>query len=975
MRTVDFLRAVMPSEGVFFAAEPQEFIDKNTGESRSFYKHYPCDSVEQVSLVCKSLSNQGTNAFFAVSGFRSASYVDERTGKTRFRTGDNAYVARSMWLDIDCGVGPKKPYDNQSEGLTALRDFLKKTKLPMPTFIVSSGYGLHIYWSFTKDIPKEIWLPVANAFKALVLGTGFKVDPAPPADIARVLRPVGSFNYKRGGKKEVKVLKERSVLRFSDWARAISKATKDLNIKPPKAKPKSDLNSALSGGLNEYPPSDANKIADKCAALREMRDYKGSTQDEQQWYYALGILRHVEQSDIIAHDWSSGHEGYDPAQTDAKLAQWEAEAKGPTLCDTMRTVFDACATCKMKCNSPITLGFPDPEHQTQVEVRSEDGDEDPIIETLPSLPKELAGDFAWVEGRGLLAKKEDQDGNVINVPICAQFPVPEFIFYDTKEEMYFVRIAARTGPHKWQRGDVSLEVVQRGGITLVGALGGKCAITVRDDGKLLARYMKTWVDVVRQSTDLRIMRDQMGWQKDGSFLLGNVLFMPDGTSREIVVARGLVKYAEAHAAKGDMTAFVDTIDKLYNNPNYLEYQFFWLASFGSVLLKFLHSHPVGITIGGYSGETGTGKTSVVKAGLANFGDPAGLGQKADGQDGVTEYAATVMSGIRHNLPVLIDETSNWTNDRMSKFLYRVASGTAKLQGAADGGLRDTSRYNWNSFTYITTNSPLSGKLNLQGEQAEAVIARLFEVEFDNKKFDTQHSRLFETLWQNSGLTGTEFIRYVVKHQDKVAELCDKMLRRLNKKANATQGARFWMMLIATTVTAAHITKKLGIHRFDVNEIEEWAVRRVKFMAERAGESMQPVEDIARAMLSDIQNGMIVTADEPKKPQDFTPFAPGYTAPRAKVTARYILESGDIYIPINIVKSWCAERNANYTSLKKRMKDSRWLVNSGVRYDIGRGTAVPSTRTRCWKINFENTKKILSVIDPSGWNDDETEINT
>lgn len=960
MKTADFLKAVTPSQGVLFAATPASF-EKN-GKTVHYYKHTACDSHEDLALQCKAISNQGINAYFAVASYDAASYIDESDGRTKYRTQDNAAYARSMWLDIDCGPG--KPYSDQSEGILALRTAFKKAKLPAPTFTVSSGYGVHAYWTFTKDVPKDIWIPVAQLFKAVMDGTGLAADKV-TANIACVLRPVGTLNYKRDGEKEVRILHSAKPVRFSEWAQMLKKASRELGVTAPKQRQTTMLNSALGGGLDDYPPSDADRIADKCAVLGEMRELKGASQDEQQWYSAIGILRHTTQGEDVVQEWSSGHDDYDPIITTDKVKQWEG--RGPTLCDTMRQLFPACAECKLKCNSPISLGYPEPEHQTTVEAVQPD--QTVAIESLPELPDSLKDEFAWVEGKGLMARKEDEDGNVQWHVVCSQLPVPEFIFYDKITESYFVRISARTAPYTWQSGDLPLDAVQRGGVNLIGALGGKCAVTVKDDGRLLVRFMKTWVDEIRQSTDLQTMRDQMGWQRDGSFLLGKTLYMPDGTHKDVVVARSLAKYAESHTRRGNTQEFCRLIDRLYNRPDYEEYQFMWLAAFGSILIKFLHSHDIGITLAAFSPDSGTGKTSIAKAAIANFGDPGGFGQKAGGQDGATEFAITVMAGLRHNLPILIDEVSNWEPNRLGKFLYRMCDGTAKVQGSADGGLRDTSSYNWNSVSFITSNSPLAAKVSAENKNSQAQLARLFDIKFRNKGFDTKDSVLFEQLWQHCGNTGAEFVKYVVQNQEKVGKVCLAMRDRLNEKAEANQSARFWMMLAAATMTAAHITRSLGMHQFDIDKIEDWTIHRIKEIRIVADRSVEAVEDMARSLMSDLQNGMVVTADEPKRNKDHTPFAPGYGAPRMSVSGRYVVGTGDIYLPINVIRKWCAENSVDYGDFKRRLGDKNWLVDANVRYDVGRGTSVASTRARCWKLNFESAAHVMSVIE-SGENNAE-----
>lgn len=965
MKTSEFLEAVTPSQGILYAAEPASFVDKN-GKTVNYYKHTVCNSHSELALNCKAISNGQSNSYFALASFAQAEYyVDNPHNpdkqKRKQRTKENAVAARSMWVDLDCG--PSKEYSSQKAALADLKRAIKQAKIPNPTFIVNSGYGVHAYWAFSKDVPKEIWEPVAVRFDALMRGAGLKHDKV-TANIACVLRAPGTINYKYGSEKDVTILAHKDVVRFTDWVAAIKGGIKALKVELPKERPTSNLNSALGGGMDDFPPSDADKIADRCAVLGEMRKLQGAGQDEQQWYNALGILKYTEQGEDVCQDWSSGHDDYDPVIVSDKVNHWEY---GPTRCETMRQLFDACADCKLTCNSPISLGFPEPEHQTTVAVLPDEADTDqaPVIEVLPELPDEMKTSFAWSEKKGMQAKIEDDDGNYFYVSFCSQFPVPQFIFYDKIQETFFVRVTARTAPFTWLSGDIPLDVVQKGGINLVGALGGKCAITVRDDGKILARFMKTWVDIIRQSTDLQAMRDQMGWQRDGSFLLGNRLFSPDGDIRDVVVARGLAKYAESHVAQGDTQTFVDIIDQLYNRPNYEQYQFFWLASFGSILLKFLHSHSMGVTLAAYSPDSGTGKTSVCKAAIANFGDPSGFGQQADGQDGATEYAITVMAGLRHNLPILIDEITGWDNQRLGKFLYRICNGTAKMQGSADGGLRDTSSYNWNTVSYITSNAPLGEKMSTEVKNSQAMLARLFDVRFESKGFDTKDSILFEKLWQHSGNTGAEFIHYVVQNQDKVAKLCRKIMDSLSEETKAGQSARFWMMLTAVTITAGHITKMLGMHQFDMDKLRSWTVNRISEVQQNADMAMESIEDIAHSMMSDLQTGLICTIDAPNGRGDYVGFAPGYGAPRNSVSARFIVSTGDVYIPVSTAKRWCSEKNMDYTDFRRRLINKGWLVGSDVRYNIGRGTSVVSNRVRCWHLNLQSAGSVLKAVEPEG----------
>ena len=66
--------------------------------------------------------------------------------------------------------------------------------LPEPV-IVNSGYGLHIYWAFTEEVPTEKWLPIAKRLEQVCITQKFCADPN-VFDAARILRVPGTYNQK-----------------------------------------------------------------------------------------------------------------------------------------------------------------------------------------------------------------------------------------------------------------------------------------------------------------------------------------------------------------------------------------------------------------------------------------------------------------------------------------------------------------------------------------------------------------------------------------------------------------------------------------------------------------------------------------------------------------------------------------------------------------------------------------------------------
>lgn len=112
----------------------------------------------------------------------------------------------------------------------------------------------------------------------------------------------------------------------------------------------------MAHAIQNYPPSDANRVAERCNQIRLFRDTKGANQKEPLWFDSLGVVGRCKAGRKNSHEWSSGHPGYSKAETDRKLdllLQF-----GPTTCEQFRkTNPSGCEGCSENVKSPIVLGY------------------------------------------------------------------------------------------------------------------------------------------------------------------------------------------------------------------------------------------------------------------------------------------------------------------------------------------------------------------------------------------------------------------------------------------------------------------------------------------------------------------------------------------------------------------------------------------------------------------------------------------
>lgn len=928
-------------------------------DGQEYYLHTICDDIDGMVDAISELTFAGRTAYYSMAALESSQ-------KKGAKSKDNVIASRCFYADIDCG--PDKKYADKREAADALFSCVKSDGLPTPTLVIISGNGLHAYWVMTTDVKREQWERIAVRFKALLMGLDLKIDKAVTADISRILRPVGAKNFKNpDNPKAVKASSHRGPeYSPNQFTKSIIELTKQHEIAPPAVnqKSKNAANSALSGGLNEFPPSDAELVAKHCPTLAEMRDTKGAGQDEAQWYKALGVLLHTEQGEALCHDWSEGHEGFNPGLLDKKLKQ--LSNVGPTTCAKMREVFPSCEGCEHTCNSPISLGYT--AHKAVEEVVAESG-EHVVFPKLPqSLDKDFGGDFTWTK-RGLEHKTENPDGGEPRwFPVCTQLPVPEFIFWDDHTEQYCVRFESFTLDGKRIQGDIPLKNIFTTTTALVGDLSGKCAVTPINTGPV-TNMVKTWVKEVRDGTDLLEKRRQMGWQTDKSFLLGSTLFLPDGTEKTVVVSNKIADMVAGHEPRGDINRFVEIIDELYNHPRYEEYQFGFVSSFASVLMELVHSGNIGVPIVFFSRKSATGKTTLAKIAISVWGDPNARNQVADASR-ITEHAMYVLAGLRHNLPVLIDETSLWEMLRIQKFAYGFSSGMAKVQGDKDGGLRDNSCYDWKSAVYLTTNRSVMDAIANVPDSGPQLV-RIFEVNFD-KRHGTESAPLIEELFRHTGLAGRKFVKFVVKNRDAVRKAIEKERARINTECDLSADARFWAITAACVSVAFKITQKLKLHAFPEEPFQYWMKHRILDMRSMVEDNRESTDDLMHRLLKLVADGVIVTDKEPSSPRDITPLSAGYYMPRVPI-ARAITTTGDLYIPVANVRALCRDNDINYNDLKSRLETDKILVSDPkFRYYIGKGTNCPSVQAKCWHIKWKNLAPHLQLVNTADLNPEDTD---
>jgi hypothetical protein len=947
---LDFLDHVLPGAGLRCVAVPS---------TRGGFKHFFYTDNAHAAQVIEHLDTQrGLNVYFGCSSFLTPDS----------RKQSNVAAVRSFWADIDCGEG--KPYASAKEGLVALKNFLEISGLPTPT-VVSSGRGLHCYWVMDADMDRATWKPAAIHLKQAFEIAGLDADPSRTADEASVLRPVGS-HHRKGEPREVVLFKyslpcslnifHSQVLAFLEANAVAPEVVRDRATHAP------GINDEYATP-QEYPPTYAEKIANRCAQVAAMRDTQGDVSYEH-WRGVIGLIRYCEEGLPLAEAWSARREETGHSQTDTaqKFDTWTSP---PTTCSFFAKVNPGgCEGCAFKDEiaSPIRLGMEvepitvqteTPETPAQQVVQSVLG----FAAAPPPRVVDLPDGYQFAQFMGkpsLQVAHRDKDGDVVWVPFCDTLFYPVNRLQGGEDEGYALEMEMRvrvdangqsTVPNR--RFILACGIIAEGGKGLAAALG-KQEIVPRNPklkGEMDA-YLQAWIDKLRNEADEIAMHKNFGWHGD-NFLIGNTLIEPGGA--RIVTLRGIAaQKSRALEPKGDLNVWVDTIDRAYNRPGQEHFQFQVTLGFAAPLFSLFGEYG-GVTVYAHSQGTGKGKTTAQRCALSAWGDWRAL-QLADGK--ATVNALWALIGCYSNLPVMFDELTNQTNAAASEIVFSVSSGRQKERLSSDGSLRNNNS-NWSTILMASGNNLLSEKLSQHRANAEAEMARAFEITVpDGSPLSVDDANaLFPRLVDNYGHAGVKFMSYVVANREGVRQVLAAVQQQVNSLAGVTQGERYWSAMIASCLTALYVCRKLDLLRFDPVALRMYLIDRLTENRAQRDSSINPPLEVFGRMLADLWPGILVTVGQGDLRTNKAAMVKVH--PKGPMVGRVVMahesnERSTLLLNVAAMKAWCNKNSASTKEMLSAAEAAGWASPDPIRYSLGSGTseyAHTSSQVRCVHINL------------------------
>lgn len=858
-------------------------------------------TVEELATKLLEIDARGHDAYYACATFTTPN--NRRAG--------NAKCAKAFWLDVDAGEG--KPYATADEAIDALDDFCARTQLPLPG-VVRSGNGIHAYWPLDRVLTGTEWSGFAQRFKLLTQAAGFACDPSRTADVASILRPPGTKNYKLPDQPrpvEVDDLECFAPISCDEVTACFIKipsVTQTPVINNP------SVNASMTAGISR-----AFDVSKGVAA-----GSRGSTQLR----YAGELVAKGHTQEEVLYKCLEWNNLCTPPQDEKEVARI---VKSAFTMHANKHPAAAAVTAPMSTDSSTPLSAP--------------------VTALPPLPY----GYKWGNANELMVAvgiTKDDGATEYTWKVITHLPV--FLASWMNEEGYRTKNSYLFNHYHPAKGWCQFAMGARefnGGEWYGLYAENGCSIIDGMD-KVFKTYVRRAENMMRATGGEVTRYTQLGWKADdNSFLVGDNLCHADGRVEKAIGTDKLTPLMNAMkpARGGSLEAWSAAANKL-GTPSMEAHLFMLLCSFAAPLMKFCVDEGNGGSIlSVISEESGQGKTPIATAIASVWGD----------------LASTVVTGnftenrriedlVRHCHLIQVQEEMAYSDPTIAaQSIEKFTSGTDRgrlTQAGAATGMPER---------YQTILLSLSNKSLYE-------LVRMVNVPMSRRVFEIEIARpedeaianlggVARDMMRNCGYAGLQYIRLLVNPQinkyvkdqlmgtGTVGPVQLKYRTLLKSKPED----RFIIWLLSTAEVAATILTHYGIMAFDVSRIMQWAIEQAHIRIHTPNAA-----DASALKLNSFINEHIdycLTVPGPYAPK-MGPLLP-LRVPHRKIGMRLEMRNERLYVEHDLLQKWCTRHNISFITMGKHLVESGVVLERSKPVTLGAGTEIASGRSLCWEIDM------------------------
>lgn len=242
-----------------------------------------------------------------------------------------------------------------------------------------------------------------------------------------------------------------------------------------------------------------------------------------------------------------------------------------------------------------------------------------------------------------------------------------------------------------------------------------------------------------------------------------------------------------------------------------------LSAFASPLLQFAHQS--GVSLGGWSNETGVGKTTALRIAQAVWGHPV----RASGGLNDTANATFQRAGLTRNLPLIWDEIK--TDKQINAFVDTIFTMTGGREKARLNRLAKAApQGEWQTILTYASNSSMFDAVVAGTRTTTAGHVRIFEFKVPpvvNEETISTMGPIEQKLNHNFGHAGAIYAKWLGENFDHASKIVGLIYSDLETKWEITQDERYWNAIMAAILAGGLFANQLGLTSVDMQGLKLW----------------------------------------------------------------------------------------------------------------------------------------------------------
>jgi hypothetical protein len=412
-------------------------------------------------------------------------------------------------------------------------------------------------------------------------------------------------------------------------------------------------------------------------------------------------------------------------------------------------------------------------------------------------------------------------------------------------------------------------------------------------------YIVRSVKELQYKEGAEVMRSQFGWTENNkSFIVGDTEVCADGDrySPPSSYTNQLVDWLAPVGSYAEWQSVVN----LYDKPGFEPHAFGFFTAFGAPLMR--HLNLKGAIINMINNQSGTGKTTTIKAMHSVYGHPEELMLIQRDTMNVRLHRL----GVMNNLGLGCDEITKMTPDDFSDFTYAVSQGRGRGRMKSNENSERLNTAKWQTILLCSSNASAVDKLKTLKATPDGELMRLIEYEIPETKLLTKQEadEVYPKLYTNYGHAGRIYIRDLVSNlEERIAEV-KEVQRLIDQKTGFTNRERFWSGVAACNIAGALFARRLGIFDIDVGQVFKWMLKEFGKMREE----IKPPASTHASVIGEFwnehrRNSLVINGEVDKRTGvEMLPIM----EPQGELILRMEPDTQKLFIIAKKLRSWCSQ---------------------------------------------------------------------